>query len=292
MNLTCKRSLQKLLLPAAALLSLATVVRAQHYPDGAEGIRGATLPPPGVYLRDYNFFYFADRFPGGPPGFDAFAYVNAPRLIWITEQKILGADYGMDIIVPFGYTRVKFAGLEDHRFGLHDIQIEPLLLSWHLQQFDFAGGYAVWAPTGDFDTSHFVNLGEGFWTHMLTAGATWYPDTEKTWAISVLNRYEINQEQQDTHVTYGQTFTMELGVSKTVAKGLDVGLVGYWSQQVTENTGPFTTDSLSHVFALGPEISGVIPKIGVIVSARYLREFAAKDASEGNTVVLTLTKRF
>ena len=30
-----------------------------HYPAGAEGIKGASLPPPGVYFRDYNIGYFA-----------------------------------------------------------------------------------------------------------------------------------------------------------------------------------------------------------------------------------------
>jgi hypothetical protein len=42
-------------------------------------------------------------------------------------------------------------GLDNDEFGLGDIQIEPLLLAWHLKQFDFAGGYAVWAPSGAFD---------------------------------------------------------------------------------------------------------------------------------------------
>ena len=33
---------------------------------------------------------------------------------------------------------------------------------------------------------------------MLTAGATWYIDKDKRWALSVLNRYEFNQEKEDT----------------------------------------------------------------------------------------------
>ena len=72
---------------------------------------------------------------------------------------------------------------------------------------------------------------------MLTAGATWYIDQEKTWAVSALNRYEFNTEQRDTHVTPGQAYTLEWGVSKTVMKVVDLGAVGYYQQQVTTNSG-------------------------------------------------------
>jgi hypothetical protein len=270
---------------------------AQHYPAGAEGIKAATLPPPGVYFRDYNIFYSAPDANFGPVR-NVFVYVNAPRVIWITDKKILGADYGMDLIVPFGYMEIEYLSVDPFggfqrrkasRFGLGDIQIEPLLLSWHTKQFDFAAGYAIWAPTGDFDRQRVVNIGQGYWTHMLTGGLTWNIDEEKTWAVSVLNRYEISHEQKDTRVTPGQQLTVEAGISKSIMKGVDVGVVGYWRQQTTEDSG---SDSLRRVGAAGPELSAVIPQVGVIASLRYLREFAAENTIEGNTVVLTLTKRF
>ena len=58
----------------------------------------------------------------------------------------------------------------DSYFGIGDIQLEPLLLSWHLPQFDIAAGYAVWAPTGDFSPERPDMLAKGFWSHMLTLG--------------------------------------------------------------------------------------------------------------------------
>ena len=71
---------------------------------------------------------------------------------------------------------------------------------------------------------------------MQTAGATWYIDEEKTWAVSALNRYEFNTEQRDTHVTPGDAYTLEWGVSKSVCKEVDLGVVGYYQQQVTGNS--------------------------------------------------------
>jgi hypothetical protein len=288
------------LLLGAGLLALPGMLQAQpivaaHYPAGAEGIKGASLPPPGLYFRDYNMFYSADRFEGGPPEFDIFAYVNAPRLIWMTDFKILGADYGMDVIIPFGYLDWDFdtpvGAVSDSYFGIGDIQLEPLLLSWHFQQFDLAAGYAVWAPTGDFSPDRPDVLAKGFWSHMLTFGGTWYFDAEKSWALSLLNRYEFCHEQEQTDIDPGQVYTLEFGLSKGFSKTLDAGLVGYWQQQTTSDSGNTNTVH-DRKMALGAEVSGVCPKLGMLASLRYVYEFNAAERPEGQLATLTLTKRF
>jgi len=49
---------------AVALAALPTLLLAQpsaHYVPGIEGIKGSSLPPPGVYLRDYNVVYTATQ---------------------------------------------------------------------------------------------------------------------------------------------------------------------------------------------------------------------------------------
>ena len=287
----------------AGIFALATQLQAQlpvgsHYPTGAEGIKGASLPPPGIYLRDYNFFYTATKVEGAPVDVNLFAYVQAPRLIWMTKQEILGANYGMDIIVPFAYKNIYAdapigtAG----QFNLADIQLEPLLLSWHLKQFDIAAGYAIWVPTGNFDTStpakYLTSPGSGYWTHMFTLGSTWYPDEKKTWAFSLLNRYEINTEQDDTDITPGNMLTMEWGLSKTVAQGIDVGVIGYYQQLVTKDTGTGASPHFSHVVAVGPEVNAFWPKLGAFTSLRYAVEVDAANRPQGQTVVLTITKPF
>ena len=277
---------------ALTLTAQAQPIVAGHYPAGAEGIKGASLPPPGVYFLDYNFFYTADNFKDGPPQFDIFAYINAPRLIWMTDLKILGANYGMDIIVPFGYLDWKVMGSRNSYFGLGDIQIEPVLLSWHFKQFDLSAAYAVWAPTGDFSPSRPDLLSKGFWSHMLTLGGTWYPDKEKTLAVSLLNRYEFCHEQEQTHINPGQVYTVEWGFSKSLRKTIDVGIIGYYQQQVTKDSGATATTKLDRKVGIGPEISAIWPKLGLITSLRYAYEFAAVERPEGHLVTLTLTKRF
>lgn len=279
-----------LLFAVLALACPAFVSAQNHYPAGAEGIRAASLPPPGLYFRNYSFFYRAGTLPGGPPNFDVLAFVNAPRLIWMTERKILGANYGMDVIVPFGHTRLEAGGYDDGEFGLGDVQFGPVLLGWHRPQWDFAAGYAIWAPTGESAASPTARLGKGFWSHMFTAGATWHPCANRTWSASALGRYEIHTESEDLPMTPGDTFTLEFGLARQVRPGWDLGLAGYWQQQVTD--GENDPSSNERVLALGPELAGRCPLTGMHLSLRYLREFNARERPEGHTVTLTLTHRF
>jgi hypothetical protein len=299
-----KNQIHRLLLAVAALAALPTLLLAQptaHYVPGVEGIKGASLPPPGVYLRDYNVFYFADRLndDGGheisAADPEAFIYANVPRLVWITDTKVLGGFLGVDALLPLQYTSLKAntpgGPFDDSTFGIGDLFAEATL-SWHKEKADYSVGYGIWAPTGDFSETNPTRAGLGYWTHMLTAGATWYPDSGKKWAVSILNRYEINHENNDTSITPGQAWTLEWGVSYAVKKTMDIGIVGYGQFQTTTDSGAGAGSEKDQVIAVGPEITTVCPVTGLLVSLRYLREVAAESRLQGNTVTLTLTKRF
>jgi hypothetical protein len=289
---------------AAAFAALPVLVSAQpsaHYVPGVEGIKGSSLPPPGVYVRDYNLFYFSDRLNDSngdeikAADAEAFIYANVPRIIWITEQKILGGYLGVDALLPLKYTSLEAntpgGPFDESTFGIGDLFAEATL-SWHVDQADFSVAYGVWAPTGDFSETNPTRAGSGFWTHMFTAGMTWYMDNEKKWALSGLSRYEINHEQEDTHITPGQAYTCEAGASYALSPTVDVGLVGYWQCQTTKDHGSGASNETDQVVGIGPEINAVCPKMGVIFSLRYLYEVLAEDRLQGHTCCLTLTKRF
>jgi len=322
---------------AVALFAATIQLHAQHYPSGSEGIKAATTPPPGFYVRDDNSAYYSDRIPGyagqlsaNPfaSGFDIFTYVQTIRMEWITKWQFLGADYGMGIRLPFTYKYhnqkspsilEKIQGIPVgpaittvNKFGLSDIQVNPLNLAWHLNQFDVVTGYSFWVPTGQYDHKqlYFLNLGQGFWTHMFTLGVTWYPDADKTWAVSLLNNYEINMAQySDKYVaasppyvttldtTLGDIYTLEWAISKSIKKNVDLGLTGYYQQQVTDTQGPtwfgptYNSEKI-HVAGIGPEIKLASEKWGLSGSLRYAYEFSALDHPQGNLITLTLLKSF
>ncbi|MCB1231840.1 MAG: transporter [Verrucomicrobiae bacterium] len=285
-----------------ALSEDATAQFTGHYPMGVEGVKGGSLPPPGLYLRDYTLFYGADdlEVAGLPAGFDfdINAIALAPRLVWITDQKILGGFYGADILVPFawvdweqGIKGTPFHA-EDDYFGIGDIFVEPITLSWHGAQHDAGVGYGFWIPSGDFDPNRPALIWKGFWSHMFTAGGTWYPDKDKTWSVSLLNRYEFHHEHQDLGIRPGQTLTMEWGVSKALTKTFEIGMAGYYQQQTTTDQGPGASGVKDHVVAIGPEINLFCPKLELFTSVRYNHEIDAKDRPEGHALTLTLTRRF
>ena len=127
---------------------------------------------------------------------------------------------------------------------------------------------------------------------MLTLGGVWHPDAEKTWSLSLLGRYEICHEQDKTHVTPGNMTTLEWGLSKNFLHSVDVGLIGYYQQQITADSGTFAATALSHVVGVGPEVNVFWQKIGLFTSLRYVYEADAKDRPQGHTITLTLTRRF
>lgn len=275
------------------LILSAGLLQAQtHYPAGVEGIKGPSLPPPGVYIRDYNYIYFADELAiqDQPPSFDVFANIQAPRLIWITPMKILGGFYGLDIIVPFAYQDLDMTGFSGSDFSLADIFTEQTL-SWHGQQYDASFGYGFWLPTGDYNLKDPVSPGKGFLTQMLTAGVTYFPDKAKTWSLAALNRYEINHERRGG-MKPGQYWTLEWGVGKSLTKTVEIGATGYFQVQTTNASGPGASNEKDHVAAVGPEITLVCPKLGLSTSIRYLRETSAHNRTEGNVINLTFTRRF
>jgi hypothetical protein len=290
MRIQLTKSIGSLLV--AGLFTLPNLVQAQptaHYDPGSEGIKAATLPPPGIWLRDYNSFYYADQ-ANGPQGNKAadtrvFIYANVPRLLWITDVQVLGGYLGMDALLPLEYISVRGAG---QTFGIGDAFFEGTW-SWHLKQWDIALGAGAWAPTGDF-APHSTRAGLGYWTEMLTAGATWYPDQDKRWALSVLNRYEINQKQEDTDIYPGEAYTVEGGLSYGVTKTVDVGAIGYYQQQVTTDSGQ-SVAARDRVAGAGPEISAFFPSAMLGVSVRYAYEFLADNRLQGHTVTLTITKK-
>lgn len=290
------------------LLALPSLLSAQgppaftgHYVPGVEGGKGSSLPPPGFYVRDYNVFYFANQLNDAhgnpaPLDFDAFVYANLLRPIWITDWKLLGGSVGMDMIVPFVNTSlsVEAGGTtrsDDSIFGIGDLYVEPLTLSWHGTRYDAAFGYSFFAPTASAKAGT-AEPGKGFWTQLITLGATVYFDEAKTWSLSALNRYEFNREYKDSGITPGQIWTMEWGLSKGLTKTIAVGLAGYYQLQTTEDSGAGASNDRDQVVGLGPEIVACCPKLGLFTSLRYAYEFAAEDRPEGNTVTLTLTRRF
>lgn len=273
-----------------------------HYVNGVEGIRAGTAPGPGLYLRSFNVYYHADDITdkNGKDldlGFELDVVGTVNRLIWITDKKILGADFGMDIVVPLLHQDIEFdaLGIDHDNTNIGDINVEPLLLSWHGERWDAAAGVSVYLPTGDYHKRNYASVGKDFWTVMGTLGGTVYLDKGKTWSVSVLSRYETHTEKDHSEIRPGDDFHFEWGIGKTIKKVWDVGAVGYCQWQVSDDTGSDVTwDRNVHdrVFGIGAEVSYFMPQHKLGFSLRHVQEFGAEDRPEGGITCFTLTKIF
>ena len=270
-----------------------------HYVCGIEGIKAATIPPPGFYFRQYHVFYDADEVIG-PNGdkvmsIDLTVYAIVNRFIWVSEYQILGGNFGVDFIVPLQYTsyEVPSMGVDRKEFDIGDICFEPIL-SWHGDRWDLAVGPGVIAPTGAFHRNNPAKPGRDMWTGLFSVGGTYYIDAEKLWAASILARYEIHAERESMDIQAGDDVLFEFGISRKAGDYCEVGLVGYAQWQLTDDSGSDVTyDPHDHdrVIALGPEVFLVLED-SLFISGRLLWEFAVVDRTKGFMGVITLTKRF
>jgi len=288
-----------------------------HYVNGVEGIKGASLPPPGKYLRVYSALYTAGKLtdqdgdsinavpnpqgPEEPPipvDFDVTVFALVPRFIWISDMEVLGGNLGADALIQLIYTDVELDPvMSDDQFSMGDLYVEPCVVAWHGPRYDAAAGLSAYIPIGDYKSSDPASPGKDFWTGMLTAGATLYLDAERTWSASILARYETHSEKDGSDVTLGDDFHFEWGVGKTLQKTWDVGVSGYCHWQVSDDCGDdvdadatWDKDVHDSVLAVGPEVVGFCPKTKAFVSLRSLWEFNAEDRPEGNITCLTVTK--
>ena len=301
--------MRKFVLTFAVVALIAGAASAQvqgHYVNGVEGIKCGSLPPPGWYFRSYNLWYHADHLKnndghdvssptGVTPGLTLDVVASVERLIWISPYKILGGYYGADIVIPVLYQHVSYRGGDDTKWGVGDINVEPITLSWHGKQWDAAVGFSFYAPTGEVDDDNPVSIGKGWWTFMGTFGGTVYLDPAKTWSASLLARYETHTYSCTRDVRPGDDFHFEWGVGKQLAKVWEVGLAGYCQWQITNDEGGDCTWNRSHhdrVFAAGPEVDYAVPAWKSMFSLRVLKEFGARDRTEGWIAVLTWTKAF
>lgn len=287
----------------AGLASAPALAVNGHYPPGIEGLGAATAPPEGVYYRGYLLHYDVDRFndAGGDavPGRNSGSVTAlAHRFIWMTGQQILGADYGVEAIIPTLDLRFDLDVAGGDRFsdkGVGDVFVGPVILGWHGERWDatFAAGH--WFDTASFDADNPASVGKGYGTTMLTLGGVWHLDADRTWSLSALSRYEIKGKQDDTGITPGDSWLLEWGIGHRLANGLELGLVGYDAWQLEADRGAPTSDKAER-HAVGAEAGYFWPAAGIMLKGAYYHEYDTRAGglkgleSEGDALRLHLTK--
>ena len=179
--------------------------------------------------------------------------------------------------------------------GFADSYYQPLILGWQKKYADVRAVYGFLAPTGRFDSTSNNNVGSGYWTHVASAGETFYLTPDKGTAVSAFQMYEFHGTQQGTHIHPGQNFDLDYSVMQVFAVKsglrLQLGLVGYGQWQTTDKTGPTITPAqaaaLYSVNALGFASNVMLPERKVSVGAKYFKEFSNKSTFQGYSMQIS-----
>jgi hypothetical protein len=282
-----------------------------HNTRGDFGLQSGTQLPPGFYVMpliyDYRADTLRDRNGDGRPALANGGSVDVQAaivgLLWTSETKIFGGNYGFEIWPGFTNNALAapiFGVNESTSSGLADLYIRPITLGWNTARADFITGLGIYAPTGNWELAGASNRGLGMWSYEVFGGATVYFDEARTWHFATLASYETHGEKEDTSIRVGDLLTLEGGLGKSFMDGALVFGVTYYAQwKITEDdlglgfSPPGGSLSSKHrVYGLGPEATLPLASKKTLfgfLTLRYVWETGARSTLEGNTFVAQLS---
>lgn len=282
------------------VMSVRLLLAPAETPIQHEAMDDATAPPPGLYYLAslYNYQARDIRMPMGnqriPGNYQLENTIFINRLLWITDQKVLGADYGMEVLMPVARNSLQMSsyGIDLHDSGGMDIYVSPLILGWHTPRWDVSAGTGMWLDNARSGST--LSPGMGYQRYVLSGGATYYLNEARTWSTSALLHYQHNDK---THYgwRYGDQASLEWGVGKRWGL-LQLGVIGYSRWQVQRDEGLGTLSDYGQSHAAGLQASYIFWSAKMMLRAAYYKEFGAKASTlpvtQGNLLRLTLIKSF
>lgn len=190
----------------------------QHYPNGVEAQLIGVAPPPGLYVKEYNFFYTANKLKDdkghtlkiekdGAELDKLNVYGIIPRIIWISKQKILGGFYGQHLFIPLLKQDLKLdvltpggpADLNERREGVYDLIYSPFIWSWHSKGglLHTVAALDIFIPTGPYNKRKLNNIGKNIWTFEPVFAITGFLPWDKNLSASIKLMYDFNTKNDD-----------------------------------------------------------------------------------------------
>jgi hypothetical protein len=146
-------------------------------------------------------------------------------------------------------------------------------------------------PVGDYDSARLANLGIGHGAIDFGGGYTYF-DPKSGNEFSWVTGLTYNFKNTSTQYQNGMDFHVDWGASHFFDKKFQLGVVGYYFQQVTDDFGaPASLDGFrSRVAGIGPQIGYIFPmgdKLQGYINLKGYREFAAQNRPDGWNTWLT-----
>lgn len=284
-----------------ALLGLSTLVHATEgggasYPLGAENYMSGAMPPPGFYGQLFVNHYNADNLRGNdgnklPIDFKLRATAIVPRLIWVSDYRLLGGNLALHAILPLVDLKVDVNGQSQRNRGLGDAIFGPALGFHHSEKLHSTLALDFIAPTGRYDKDDLANPGRNYWV------------IEPVYAISYVDpdglnmdakfMYDFNRRNPATDYRSGQEFHVDYAVGWGLGNGWVAGVGGYFYHQTTDDRldGERVEGNKGRSFAVGPSVK-YSNKDGWFITAKWSRETQVRNRPQGDAYWLKVTVPF
>jgi hypothetical protein len=277
-----------------------------HKVLGSLGLFAGSQPDSGLYVVDQFASYGADEIfdRAGhriPVGLDLAAWSN-PVGFQVTFKLPWHSMYmNISAAAPIAQVSLQTNQTEASvdEFGFGDVYAQPIKVGWKMTHTDIVAGYAFYAPTGLYIPRASGSIGHGQWTHEFSLGGMVYFDHAKTWSVSALTSYDLNQHKEGIDITRGDTFQFQGGAGKAfrprgkILQTVNVGLAGYGLWQVRDDRGADLPAALRGArdldLGVGPELDSTLAPIRSQITLRYCRDIAAKSRPLGQILVIQLT---
>lgn len=163
-------------------------------------------------------------------------------------------------------------------------------LRWNFGNHNLMTYGMLGVPVGSYEEGRLANIGSNHWSADAGGGYTYLNQTGQE--LSLTAGYTHNWENHDTDYRNGDSLHLDWGASQFVSEHWHVGLVGYFYQQITADSGSGAVlgDFESRVAGAGPQI-GYLFDIGgkdAYINLKGYQEFDAKHRPEGWSAWLTL----
>lgn len=280
---------------------------ASFYLLGSRGPMAGFTPPQGVYVQNDLYYYQGSASKtinfdlGGRliADVDASALINLTTLLWVTPVEVGGGNLAFSATVPFGGPDITGSLPRSGRSVSDSVTTigDPVLgafVGWHEGDFHWQVGTSVNVPIGDYDKGEIANLSFNHWAADLYTSGTWLnPNTglELSGALGVT----FNGEDSATDYRNGTEVHFEGAVIQHFNKAFDLGLVGYYYDQVSADKGAGVPKVLGgfegRVAAIGATIGYVFQagEVPIATRLKYYHEFDVKNRLEGDSVFLTVS---
>jgi hypothetical protein len=273
---------------------------------GSLGLFAGSQPDRGLYVLNQFVSYGADEVfdRAGHPipvGLDLHALSN-PVGFQVTFKPSRHSMYiNFSAAAPIAKVNLHInqpeASVDD--FGFGDVYVQPLKVGWKMTQMDVVAGYSFYAPTGLYTARSSGSIGQGQWTHEFSLGGMVYFDRAKTWSVSALTSYDLNQHKEGIDITRGDTFQFQGGAGKTfrppgkTLRAVNIGVAGYGLWQVRDDRGADLPTPLRGArdlaLGLGPELASTFAPIRSQITVRYCGDVAVKARPLGHILVIQVT---